>query len=69
VPDADPGRLSDAELAQFMQLLRRYAVHDLDQFQAWRLDTPHGEVFIHITRQPAPGAPVDAYTKITLPDS
>lgn len=56
--------LSDDELAAFFKLLRRFCIHELDQWEAWRLETPYGEVFVHVSRKPAQGASPEAYDKL-----
>lgn len=42
--------LSADEWRSFVALLRRYATHDLDQFETWLLDTAWGDVFVNIGR-------------------
>lgn len=55
------GRLSDDEYRNLLDLLRRFCEHDLDQHEAWRLNTTYGDVYIHISLRPAPGASPEAY--------
>jgi hypothetical protein len=50
------GSLTEDDLKQLAKLLARYAAHDLDQFEHWCVESPHGQVFIEITRQPRPGS-------------
>ena len=58
------GRLSDDEWDLLRSLLARYAAHDLDQHEAWQVDTAHGLVFVQLSRKPATGysrAPIAAF--------
>jgi hypothetical protein len=48
------GRLTDGELRQLAELLFRYASHDLDQFEHWRVESPYGPVFIDLSRRTNP---------------
>lgn len=48
-------------------LLQRFAEYDLDQHDAWRLDTRHGSVFVRISREPGPGEPADALWPLARP--
>jgi len=50
-PPAGP-RLNDGELRQLAVLLARYVTHDLDQFDLWRVETPHASVFVDISLRP-----------------
>ena len=59
--------LSPDELRQLVTLLRRFASYDLDQWELWRASTPHGEVFIKITRALPEGESPASY--VPLPDS
>jgi hypothetical protein len=45
------GRFSEVEWEQFMQLFQRFASWELDQWETWRFNTPHGQVFVRITRR------------------
>ncbi len=38
--------LDDDESNTLRSLLRRYSAANLDQWEAWRTDTPHGTVYI-----------------------
>ncbi|MFF8836393.1 hypothetical protein [Streptomyces sp. NPDC015130] len=40
------GPLSDAEVQQMKDLLRRYCAHDLDQWEALQTETPYGPVYL-----------------------
>jgi hypothetical protein len=54
----DPGgRLTDAELGELARLLARYATHDLDQWENWRIETGYGPVYVLLTREVMPGWP------------
>jgi hypothetical protein len=58
------GRFSEGEWEQLLGLLRRFAESDLDQHDAWRLDTVYGQVFIRISREPGPGEPATAFRPV-----
>jgi hypothetical protein len=60
-----PGNpLSDEDLQNLAALLARYATHELDQFEHWRVETPYGPVFIELAREVRSGATPSAYTTI-----
>ncbi|MEU4244345.1 hypothetical protein [Actinoplanes sp. NPDC026619] len=42
--------MTPEEFRQLATLLARYATSELDQFEHWRVETPHGAVFIDISR-------------------
>ncbi|MFF5633580.1 hypothetical protein [Streptomyces sp. NPDC012825] len=44
------GRLSDVEVAQMMDLLRRYCAYDLDLWESLQAETPYGPAYIYMTR-------------------
>ena len=46
----DSDRLSDEEVAEMMDLWRRYCAHDLDQWEALQTETPYGPVYVFMTR-------------------
>lgn len=54
-------RLSNEELREMFTMLARYAEHDLDQWELWRLETSHGSVFMHMTRKTPPAPYADAF--------
>ncbi|MET7961702.1 hypothetical protein ABZ356_28505 [Micromonospora zamorensis] len=61
----DPGGpLSDAEVRELTRLLARFASHDLDQWENWRIETWHGPVFMSVSRKLLPGWPEGAFTRI-----
>ncbi|MBG6139462.1 hypothetical protein [Longispora fulva] len=61
----DPGeRLSDAELGELARLLARFASHDLDQWENWRVHTPHGPVYVTMTNALMAGCSDEAFTTI-----
>ncbi|SBT69178.1 hypothetical protein GA0070622_6297 [Micromonospora sediminicola] len=64
----DPGGpLTDAEVRELVRLLARFASHDLDQWENWRVDTPHGPVFMSLSRTVPPDWPEDAFVPIWPP--
>jgi hypothetical protein len=60
--------LSKSEWRQFLALLRRFAEHDLDQFDAWQLDTAYGPVFVQLKRELRVDEPAAAFRHIEPPD-
>ena len=50
--------LEEPELATLAELLARYAVHHLDQWEVWLMETPAGavEVRMDVTADATPGA-------------
>ncbi|MFF8285019.1 hypothetical protein ACF06W_20180 [Streptomyces albus] len=44
------GRAVDAESAPLLALLRRYARHQPDQWEAWRTGTPYCPVHVQLFR-------------------
>jgi len=48
-------------------LLQRFAEHDLDQHDAWRLDTSYGPVFVRISRELRPDEPAEAFRRLAGP--
>lgn len=53
--------LADDDWRILARLLHRFAETELDQFANWRLPTTYGEVYLSISRQPAPPATDDSY--------
>ncbi|WP_433796142.1 DUF6959 family protein [Actinoplanes sp. CA-252034] len=51
----EAGSMSDAEIRQFVTLLKRFADLELDQFAHWRVETPYGPVFVDLSRRCLPG--------------
>lgn len=56
--------LTNGELRKLAELLARYASHDLDQFEYWRLESPYGPVYLTMSRRPFPGTSDDAYAAV-----
>ncbi|WP_030664444.1 hypothetical protein [Streptomyces rimosus] len=56
-----PQRMSEAEMAQLRQLLRRYCAQELDQWEALRTETPYGSVYITLSRGRPEGTDESAY--------
>jgi hypothetical protein len=59
--------LTPGEWEQFITLLHRFAEHDLDQHDAWQLDTSYGPVFVRIGRKPRPDEPAEAFRCLARP--
>jgi hypothetical protein len=61
----DPGRpLSEAELRELIRLLARYAEHELDQWDSWKIHTSYGPVYMLMSRELLPGWKDQAFTTI-----
>jgi hypothetical protein len=58
------GPLSDDEVRQLTFLLARFAAHELDQFENWRIETQYGPVFVAMTNRLPPDWPVEAFATI-----
>jgi hypothetical protein len=56
--------LTAGEWEQFNTLLQRFAEHDLDQHDAWQVDTSHGPVFVRISREARPDEPAAAFRRL-----
>jgi hypothetical protein len=50
----DSARLSDAEFEQLKDLLRRYCAHDLDQWEAWRIEPAENELILITIKRAVP---------------
>jgi hypothetical protein len=51
VETVDPGGpLSDDEVRDLDRLLARFAEHELDQWENWRINTSYGPVYVTLTR-------------------
>jgi hypothetical protein len=61
---SEPARVTEEELRSLVRLLRRYSETDMDQFENWRFATSFGDVFVQISREPAPGATRDSYSDL-----
>jgi hypothetical protein len=48
---AAPGVPCGSVSSRLVALLLRFATHDLDQHDAWRLDTDYGPVYVTIARE------------------
>jgi hypothetical protein len=57
-------RLTDNEFRHLLTLLQRYAETDLDQHDAWQLETPYGPVFVRLTRELREDEPADDYRRM-----
>ncbi len=59
--------LSAEEWGHLAGLLRRFAENDLDQHDAWRLDTSRGPVYVRLGRERAPDEPAVAFRLVESP--
>ena len=51
--------LSHEDFKSMVRLLHRYVNNHMDQWEAWRLPSDFGEIYVHITMKPE--GPVSAY--------
>jgi len=59
----DARHFSEDDWALFTRLLKRYAEYELDQFEAWRVSTAYGDVYIRLVRElRGQDGPPEAYT-------
>jgi hypothetical protein len=64
----DPGGpLSDTELRDFLQMLARFAQHELDQWENWLIPTTYGPVYLAMSRALWPGWPEEAFDPVWPP--
>ncbi len=56
--------LTDSEVATMFRLLARFAEHDLDQWDNWRLNTSYGPVYVNVRRALGPGWQDDAFIPV-----
>lgn len=59
--------LTAEEWGHFAGLLQRFAENDLDQHDAWRLDTFYGPVYVRLTRERPPDEPASAFRPLEPP--
>lgn len=59
-----PGRLSADEIETLGNLLRRYCSPELDQWELLRVETPHGDVCVGLSRELPPGHTADVYVEL-----
>jgi hypothetical protein len=65
VDSVDPGeRLTKAELSELARLLARYAAHDLDQWEHWRIQTAYGPVYVIVANRLPPDCAEETFTTI-----
>jgi hypothetical protein len=65
--EAMSAELSAEEWGHLVQLLQRFAENELDQQEAWRLDTSSGPVYVKLGRNRAPNEPADAFRLVEPP--
>ncbi len=56
--------LTDQDVSTLAWLLARYATHELDQFDHWRVDTPIGTAYVELSNEPRPDIAPELYTRI-----
>lgn len=61
-PSEEPtGPLSDEEVRQFVNLLRRYLHHDLDQWELNVTESEHGPVYAVLANKLPAGWPLEMF--------
>jgi hypothetical protein len=63
-PPSPGDPLNDDEIRELAVLLARYATHELDQFDRWRVETPSGPVFIEVSTELQSDASASSYRTI-----
>lgn len=58
------GPIRDDDARALAELLARWAIHELDQFDHWKVETPDGPVYVQIANQLMPGVAEEVYTTI-----
>jgi hypothetical protein len=59
--------LTAEEWGHLVELLQRFTENDLDQHDAWQLDTSYGPVYVRLNRKRAPDEPVDVFRLLQPP--
>jgi hypothetical protein len=57
--------LSKAEFAEMVNLIKRYSITEMDQFDKWKFVTSRSEIFIDIGMKPAIENTEKTYTDIS----
>ncbi|GAA1101562.1 hypothetical protein GCM10009663_50290 [Kitasatospora arboriphila] len=58
------GPLSNSEVEQLRQLLKRYLSHELDQWEDWKTETPYGPAYVVLTRSLPPEAQPELFQNL-----
>ena len=45
-------KLTDPEFKQMVQLLSRYMLTEMDQWDAWKFNSEYGDMFIYLSMKP-----------------
>lgn len=61
---APGGPITDDDARALAGLLARWATYELDQFDRWKVETPHGPVYVQIALEELSGMAEEAYTTI-----
>lgn len=56
--------LSTEEWGYLIELLQRFAENDLDEHDAWRLETSHGAVYVRLSRERGADEPAEAFRRV-----
>ncbi len=57
-------KLSNAEFAQMLNLIKRYVNTEMDQWELWKFDTSFSKIYINISMEPSHPGTEDSYTDI-----
>lgn len=57
--------MSKEEFTQMLQLLKRYASTEMDQFELWKFDTSFSKIYINMSMIPSHEGTEDAYTDVS----
>lgn len=58
------GPLTDDDVRTLATLLARFASHDLDQFEHWRVETPYGDVYVSVQRERPVSSPEEVFVTV-----
>ena len=58
-----PTKLSDDEIKQMFNLIKRHTTYEMDQWDLFKFDDEYGKVYIEFSLQPRSGAE-ESYTDI-----
>jgi hypothetical protein len=58
------GPITDDDARALALLLVRWATYELDQFDHWKVQTPHGPAYVQILLKKPPEVAEDTYTTI-----
>lgn len=58
-------KMSEKEFFQMLQLLKRYASTEMDQFALFKFDTPRSKIYVNVSMCPPIDGTEDMYSEIS----